>query len=119
MQFQESVKTCFNRFSDFKGRSSRSEFWWFFSFFVGVNFVSNAILPQSVRIIVALAMLLPLISVLIRRLHDIGKPGIWAIMWFIPIAHLVVLYFALQKSMPSANAYGDLPADADITQNTH
>ena len=32
MDFQTSIKTCFNKYAVFSGRGSRSEFWWFFLF---------------------------------------------------------------------------------------
>ena len=32
MDFQTSIKTCFNKYAVFSGRASRSEFWWFFLF---------------------------------------------------------------------------------------
>lgn len=30
MDFQTAVKTCIAKYTDFSGRASRSEFWWFF-----------------------------------------------------------------------------------------
>ena len=32
MNFQTSIKTCFNKYADFSGRALRSEFWWFVLF---------------------------------------------------------------------------------------
>ena len=32
MNFQTSIKTCFNKFAIFSGRASRSEFWFFILF---------------------------------------------------------------------------------------
>ena len=32
MNFQTSIKTCFNKFAVFSGRASRSEFWFFVLF---------------------------------------------------------------------------------------
>ena len=29
MDFQTSIKTCFNKYADFSGRALRSELWWF------------------------------------------------------------------------------------------
>ena len=29
MDFQTSIKICFNKYAVFSGRASRSEFWWF------------------------------------------------------------------------------------------
>ena len=32
MNFFQSIKYCLKHYSDFNGRASRSEFWWFFLF---------------------------------------------------------------------------------------
>ena len=30
MGFVEAIKTCFQKYANFKGRARRSEFWWFY-----------------------------------------------------------------------------------------
>jgi uncharacterized membrane protein YhaH (DUF805 family) len=118
MKFQESVKTCFNQFSSFQGRASRSEYWWFALFSLIVNFVSNCTLPSNIGLIVSVIILVPHISVAIRRLHDIGKKGYWILLGLIPIAGLVLIYWFIQKSEPVANEFGEVPADVDLAQIT-
>ena len=67
MGFGESIKTCFNKYATFSGRASRSEFWWFqLAFFL-----------SFFTIIGGLILLLPNMSVTVRRLHDVGKSGWW------------------------------------------
>jgi uncharacterized membrane protein YhaH (DUF805 family) len=118
MQFQESVKTCLNKFADFKGRASRSEFWWFVLFTVLVNFVLGSI-SDKLQGVVALILLLPYIAVAVRRLHDIGKKWYWILIGIIPIVgFFVLIYFYVQKSAATANEFGDVPADAEIAQIT-
>ena len=34
MTFAQSIETCFRKYATFKGRASRSEFWWFVLFWV-------------------------------------------------------------------------------------
>lgn len=68
----------------FKGRASRSEFWlwilsaalvWLaFSFFVGPRIFDLAIYKRLILILAAI-MALPLLSVTIRRYHDVGLPS--------------------------------------------
>jgi uncharacterized membrane protein YhaH (DUF805 family) len=29
MDFQQSIKTCFQKYATFTGRAGRAEFWWF------------------------------------------------------------------------------------------
>ena len=38
MSFIESITVCFKKYFDFKGRASRSEFWYFMLFYYGVSF---------------------------------------------------------------------------------
>ena len=78
MTFTESVKTCLQKFIDFSGRASRSEYWWFFLFTLVVRIVTFWI--PFVGTIIALALLLPNLSVTARRLHDINRTGWWMLM---------------------------------------
>ena len=101
MTFGQSIKTCFRKYAVFKGRACRSEFWWFtlFTFLVSIaldfllglfliplifkgQFNAESINSVStpfyiVSIVVGLALLLPTLGVLVRRLHDINKSGWW------------------------------------------
>ncbi len=82
MDFKTAVRTClFRKYSDFKGRASRSEFWWFVLFGAIVNsflgIFSNAS-PQTGMLtsaIVSLMLLLPHLAVTARRLHDANLSG--------------------------------------------
>jgi uncharacterized membrane protein YhaH (DUF805 family) len=118
MQFQESIKTCLTNYVNFKGRASRSEFWWFVLFTVIVHFVCGA-LSDKLQIIIGLILFLPYLAVSVRRLHDIGKNWHWILIGIIPlIGALVLIYFYVQKSAPTANAFGDVPPDADVAEIT-
>jgi uncharacterized membrane protein YhaH (DUF805 family) len=62
--------------------------------------------------IVALALLLPNISVGVRRLHDTDRTGWWLLIGLIPLIGMVVLLiFFLEESHPGGNRYGPPPAD--------
>lgn len=118
MQFQDSIKTCLTKYVDFNGRASRSEFWWFVLFTVIVHFVCGA-LSDKLQIIVGLILFLPYLAVTVRRLHDIGKNWYWILIGIIPlIGALVLIYFYVQKSSPTANAFGDVPPGADVAEIT-
>ena len=43
MDFQTSIKTCFNKYADFSGRALRSEFWWFVLFSILGGIVTTII----------------------------------------------------------------------------
>lgn len=80
-----AVKTCFKKYFDFKGRARRSEFWWFVLF---VLIVSSALTFLSglvpaigyLSLAFSLAMVIPEIAALTRRLHDSGHSGWWVLL---------------------------------------
>lgn len=86
------------RYFDFKGRSSRSEFWWFtlLCFLVGLLFfiISINTMPSIEELmdpfyddswgffdylsaLWSLAIFIPSLSVSVRRLHDLNRTGLW------------------------------------------
>ena len=100
MTFGQSVKTCFKKYCVFKGRATRSEYWYFtlFVFLVGVglSFVQGLCsIPvlfsggkgsetiNTVFLILSAAfellILLPSLAVLTRRLHDTNRSGWWLV----------------------------------------
>ncbi|MCP1220363.1 DUF805 domain-containing protein [Acetobacter orientalis] len=92
------------RYAEFKGRSSRSEFWYFQSFVIGLSVLSriidNALGTTILNPIISLATFIPCISVGVRRLHDIDRSGWW---YLLPIVNLI---FFCQKSDASTNRFG-------------
>lgn len=119
MQFQESIKTCLNKFVDFKGRASRAEFWWFVLFLVLVNFIADAI-SDKLQGVIAILLLLPYLAVAVRRLHDIDKRWYYILWGLVPlIGFLIMLYFYLQKSNPMSNAFGPTPDTLEPPQIPH
>ena len=85
MNFKNAIKTCLkDKYVNFKGRASRSEFWFFYLFLVigyaitiSTIFISIKLFIGTMSIFV-LAMIIPSLAVTVRRLHDINKSG-----WFI------------------------------------
>ena len=94
MGFTEAVKTCFSKYSDFSGRASRSEFW-YFTLFIAIYTIVLGFLLGIVIIIqypemseqdidhffnifilfLILPVLLPSFTVTARRFHDFGHSG--------------------------------------------
>ena len=119
MTFVESVKTCLTqKYAKFEGRATRSEFWWFYAFYVicayAAQFIGGMIdakVGMILGVVVALALLLPNFGVFVRRMHDIGKSG-WSWLWgLIPcVGGIILLVFCIKESQPGDNQYG--PAQA-------
>jgi uncharacterized membrane protein YhaH (DUF805 family) len=115
MNFQQSITTCFSKYIDIKGRASRSEYWWFFLFCFIVNMIAAFISPK-LQILFYLILLLPSLTVLIRRLHDTDRSGWWVLLLLIPvIGLLVILYFMLVEGTPGPNRFGNAPIDVPVT----
>jgi uncharacterized membrane protein YhaH (DUF805 family) len=78
--FAEAVRSGFDHYAKFDGRASRPAFWWWFLFglLVGIGAsIIDAIIGSFgvVSGLAALALLLPNLSVAIRRLHDTTTPA--------------------------------------------
>ena len=90
MSFVESIQSAFKKYFVWKGRASRSEFWWFYLFILLGSIVTTLIdLIYGVPVlntIFTLATFIPFLSVFIRRLHDTGHSGWWYWIVLLPIA---------------------------------
>ncbi len=113
MQLVDAWKTVVLRnYANFSGRSRRPEFWYFFLANLIISVVLNVLgqaadLLGIIALIYGLAVLVPSIAVGVRRLHDIGKPGVWILLGLIPIVGVVILIvWWAQDSAPGANEYG-------------
>ena len=62
-----------------------------------------------------LATLLPSISITVRRLHDTGKSGWLALLWFIPVlGAIAVLVFCAMEGEVGENQYGFDPGETEL-----
>ena len=106
MGFSDAIKRCFSGYSQFNGRATRPEYWWF-ALFVLVVSAAARILGDFVNAVVALVLILPSISVGVRRLHDTGRSGYWWLLWFVPlVGWIILLIFLVEPGNPGQNDYG-------------
>lgn len=80
--FVEAFTRFWRKYATFKGRASRSEFWWFMLANVIISFalaaIANAVDQLSfLPTLWALAIFIPMMALATRRLHDANKSGWW------------------------------------------
>ncbi|PWK59889.1 DUF805 domain-containing protein [Roseicyclus mahoneyensis] len=115
MDFMTSVRTCLGKYATFSGRAQRSEYWWFVLFnFIGsiiLNIIDTAIIGvPALSIIWALGLLLPALSVSVRRMHDLDKSGWWILVAFIPLlGFILIIYWFVQRGTEGPNRFGSDP----------
>jgi uncharacterized membrane protein YhaH (DUF805 family) len=111
MNFSDAVRTCLAKSTDFKGRASRPEFWWFMLFCLLVS-VMLEFVNDWLSLAFFIAMILPSLSASTRRMHDIDLSGWWQLIALIPlIGSIVLLVFLAREGTPGPNAHGAPPAD--------
>jgi uncharacterized membrane protein YhaH (DUF805 family) len=104
--------TVLRNYAVFSGRARRKEYWMFalfnIIFFIVAMIIDNILgtkfemngMPLHygyVYTLYGLAVLIPGLAVLVRRLHDIGKSGWFALGFFISIIILYVILFAIKR----------------------
>ena len=100
------------KYAVFTGRARRKEYWMFYlfnmiaSFLLG--FIDGLIGIQALSTIYMLAVIVPSLGVAIRRMHDVGKSGWFAL---IPIYNLIL---ALTEGEKGENSYGPDPKAEEI-----
>lgn len=99
----------------FSGRARRKEYWMFvlFNFIAGIILgIIEAIigLPGILSGLYSLAILIPSLALVFRRLHDTGKSGWWILISLVPIAgSIILLVFMCLDSDAGTNKYGPNP----------
>lgn len=94
---------AWRRSLDFSGRSSREEFWMFIWVHTLVTIGCIAIdivmgMATWFDAVYGLLSLIPMLSVIVRRLHDINKSGYWTFVFFIPVIGPFWLIYLLVQS---------------------
>jgi len=119
-----AVQRFFKKYATFRGRASRSEYWWWFL----VNVVVLAVLgtlalatggptvdeygastaPSGAGLVFyllyvawGLATIVPGFALVVRRLHDTNKSGFWIFIGLVPVVGpIILLVFVLLPADP-------------------
>ena len=127
---------CIKNYTLFKGRASRTEFWYFILYWaifyviiiavdrvLGFNVINLKTLPFSeyiplanlfeevglLTVIYRPLTILPSLAVISRRLHDINRSGWWGLMCVTPLI-VILIIFLCKKSDENENQFGPKPS---------
>lgn len=114
MQPLDAVKSVYTNYVNFQGRARRSEYWWFYLFYlvVGIILVSTEASMSGTMVlytIFVLATFIPALAVTVRRLHDTSRSGWWILIAFVPIIGGIWLLVLLVLDSHAENKYGPNP----------
>jgi uncharacterized membrane protein YhaH (DUF805 family) len=111
------------KYAVFAGRARRKEYWTFILWNIIITIVLTLVLGiigsiinnlalVAVCYLYTLAVFIPSIAVLVRRLHDTGRSGWWFFISLVPlIGSIVLLVFLVKDSQPGDNQYGPNPKE--------
>jgi len=113
--FADQTIICFKKYSTFKGRASRKEYWYFYLFTFIVSlltyFIDISIFrkdPDGILFINAffsMVTLLPSLAVGCRRLHDVNKSGWWQLISLTVIGLIPLIIWLVSKPVKKKNNY--------------
>lgn len=113
--------TMTRNFANFSGRATRREYWMFqlasllfllSIYILGIFLIvlidpSMSIIMMGLSLLYSLALIIPGLSLYVRRLHDTGRSGWMILLGLIPfIGGWILLIFSLLDSQRGTNAYG-------------
>ena len=76
VSFPTAISLGFKRYFEFSGRSTRAELWWWM-LFCWVAAAVLSIFDTRVTALFSLVVVIPSFAVGARRLHDVGRTGLW------------------------------------------
>ncbi|WP_140984094.1 DUF805 domain-containing protein [Asticcacaulis tiandongensis] len=126
MTFVEAIKSAFNNYVNFKGRATRSEYWWFMLFqilvlaipyllLIGEASRGQAGIGTALYWLIALGLFLPGLGLSFRRLHDTNRSAWWLLIGLIPlIGGILLLVWTILKGTDGPNKYGEDKLRPDV-----
>ena len=116
--FKEAVVAFFKNYINFKDRSTRSEFWYVELFLLIVDIVlvifRGAVgdsIADTVSTVWAVAILLPSLGLIWRRMHDIGKSGLHNLWVLIPLIGWIIVLVMYCTGSDADNRFGPRKTD--------
>ncbi len=122
MGFTDATTTCFQKYVVFSGRARRPEYWYWMLFFVLLTIlltivdtiVGLTVFGVSAGVlssVASLALLLPSLAVLARRLHDTDRSAWWILLELVPlVGAIILLVWVCLRGTAGPNRFGPEPA---------
>lgn len=92
---------------DISGRTRRATYWEALLITIGISLLLGKFFPYADVIFSVLAAI-PMLSMAVRRMHDIDKRGWWLLLSLIPLGGIAVFVLLLMDS-DGTNRFGDSP----------
>ena len=108
MSFVAAVQSGFRNYVNFKGRATRSEYWWWALFTLVIQ-AAVTFAFSDLGDLISLVVLAPSIAVAIRRMHDTNHRGWWMLF---PIVNLIL---ALRAGDAGENRFGPPPPPRSLS----
>lgn len=103
MSFNQSISSCFSKYSNFSGTAPRSEYWFFLLFatlcYVGGTLLSLALKSFAPIVLILLGLFLPMLALTCRRLRDGGFSPYLVFLELVPYVGGIVIF--VLTCMPS------------------
>jgi uncharacterized membrane protein YhaH (DUF805 family) len=104
-------------YAGFTGRARRQEYWMYALFNIlivvvleGISLAARTLVLLIIVGIYGLAVLLPSLAVLVRRLHDTNRSGAWFFITFVPlVGGIMLLIYLCTPGDQGPNQYGPDP----------
>ena len=121
MNFVQAIKSGFANYTNFAGRSSRSEYW-FWTLFLLIAGICTSVADLAIfgntdlspiNLIFNLIVAIPGVAVSVRRLHDINRTGWWLLLLLTIVGLLVLIYWSLKAGDTDQNRFGNNPLTRD------
>ena len=117
ISFVGAIRLGFQRYSDFNGRSTRAEYWWWALFAVLADVILSVVDMMAgtynwrsgnglISGLFGLGILIPGLAVGARRLHDINRTGWWQLGILLIVPAIVLIVWAIKPGDEGTNKHG-------------
>jgi uncharacterized membrane protein YhaH (DUF805 family) len=110
-----AISQAFRHMFNYRGRASLSAFWWFYLFAGlaggGIGVIAAPLIGPAqlivLELVIFVALLLAVLPLTVRRLHDQNKSGFWIFIEFVPFIGVIwLLVLMVQQGTPGPNRFG-------------